>query len=518
MAERYTLAIDLGTSAVKVALVSVAGQVAAIESEPYPLHLLPGGGAEQDPQDWWAAIRRAVMRLLDRTADSREAVVAVACTAQWSGTVAVDRSGRPLMRALIWMDSRGAADARRITGGTISVEGYGLDKLWRWIRKTGGIPARTGKDSLAHILYLQRAHPEVAAAAYKFLEPKDYLNLLLTGEYAASYDSIALHWVTDNRDASRVRYDPGLLALAGIDRAQLPDLVPATAVIGRLRAEVAAEWGLSREVQVVAGTPDIQSAAIGSGATGDLEPHLYVGTSSWLTCHVPYKKTDLLHNMATLPSPIPGRYFVANEQETAGACLTYLRDNILFDPGEAPDDVFEQFGAMAGSVDPGSDGVIFTPWLYGERTPVEDHLIRGGFHNISLRTTRPHLVRAVMEGVAYNACWLLSAVEGFVRRRLDFIRMIGGGAQSDLWCQIYADVLNRSVAQVSRPLEANVRGAAIVAMVGLGEISFSQAPELVAVHRVYHPRPELRGLYAELFGAYLAIYRRNKGIHARLNG
>lgn len=518
---QYILAIDLGTSAVKVALVSAAGQVLGLETAEIHLRLLPGGGAEQDPHQWWDAIRQAAGRLLDRGLAARADVVAVGCTAQWSGTVPVNRDGEPLMNAVIWLDSRGAPDVRRVTGGPLQVSGYGVDKLWHWLRRTGGIPGRSGKDSVAHVLFIQRAHPAVYRETYKFLEPKDYLNLRLTGRFAASYDSIALHWVTDNRDPRQVRYDPRLLGLAGLDGDKFPELVPATAVLGPLRPQAAAELGLGPGVQVVAGTPDVQSAAIGSGATGDGEAHLYVGTSAWLTCHVPFKKTDLGRNMASLPAPIPGRYFIANEQETAGACLTFLRDNLLFHPdgltGPAPPDALRRLDQLAAGVPAGSGGIIFTPWLYGERTPVENHTIRGGFHNLSLHTARPHLVRAVLEGVAYNARWLLEAVEHFAGRRLDPIRMIGGGAQSDLWCQIQADVLNRTIQQVRDPLDANVRGAALVAAAGLGWVTFDQVPGLVGVARTYHPQPAHRARYDQLYGAFRDLYRRTHKVYARLN-
>ncbi len=517
---KHILAIDLGTSALKVALVTTRGQVVGLESEPVQLQLLPGGGAEQDPEEWWSAVRRSVTRLLGRLPGSN--VVGIGCTAQWSGTVPVDQAGRPLSNAIIWMDSRGAGEVHRVTGGPVRISGYGVDKLVRWVRKTGGIPGATGKDSVAHILWLKRHHPELYAKAHKFLEPKDYLNLRLTGRFAASYDSIALHWVTDNRDPAHIRYDDGLLALAGLDRAKLPDLLPSTSVLGSLTPEAAAELGLSPEVQVVAGTPDIHSAAVGSGATRDLEAHLYVGTSSWLTCHVPFKKTDLLRNMASLPSAIPGRYFIANEQETAGACMSFLRDNLLFHgdgltPLPPPPNLYAQFDELAAGAPPGSGGLIFTPWLYGERTPVEDHLIRGGFHNLTLSTTRPQLIRSVLEGVAYNARWLLEAVETFAGRRLDPIRIIGGGARSELWCQIYADVLGRTIDQVDEPLEANVRGAAIVAAVGLGHMSFDDAPNCVTVRRSYRPQPEHRQLYDRMYRAFRELYRRNRPVLAKLN-
>ena len=384
--------------------------------------------------------------------------MAVACTAQWSGTVAVDERCQPLRDAIIWMDSRGAPYVRRITRGPVNVQGYGVGKLARWLRTTGGIPARSGKDPIAHILWLKHEEPETYRRAHLFLEPKDWLNARLTGRAAASFDSIALHWVTDNRRPDRIRYDQALLRLAGIEQSRLPELLAATDILGPLLPGRPAR-SASRPIPVVVGTPDIQSAAIGAGATRDYQAHLYVGTSSWLTCHMPFKKTDLRHNMASLPSPIPRRYFVADEQETAGAALTFLRDRVLFGEGQ-PTDGYAELDRMAAQAQPGSHGVIFTPWLYGERTPVEDRFVRGGFHNLSLSASRDDLVRAVFEGVALNARWLLRAVERFTRHRLEPIRFIGGGARSDVWCQIFADVLGRAIEQVADPVNANARGAA----------------------------------------------------------
>ena len=181
-----------------------------------------------------------------------------------------------------------------------------------------------------------------------FLEPKDWLNLRLTGRAAASFDSIALHWVTDNRDPARIRYDQALLRRAGVPQEKLPPLRAATDVLGPLLAGPAAALGVPAGMPVVTGTPDLHSAAIGSGATRDFQAHLYVGTSSWLTCHVPFKRTDMLRNIASLPSAIPGRYFVADEQETAGAALTFLRDRVLFD-GDPPPGAYRAFDRMAAS-------------------------------------------------------------------------------------------------------------------------------------------------------------------------
>jgi xylulokinase len=518
----YVLAIDLGTSGPKVALCSLRGEVVGWEREPTPLLLLPGGGAEQDPDEWWAALTRAVLRLLGRGLISPQAVRAIGCTGQWAGTVAVDRSGRALRTAIIWLDSRGAPYVRRRTSGPLAIDGYGVDKLLAWIRLTGGLPSRSGKDSIAHILWLKHEQPDLYRATYKFLEPKDYLNLRLTGAFAATHDSITLHWVTDNRDLGRIRYDAGLARLGGLELEKLPALRRAVDVLGPLRPEVAAEWGLPVGTPVLGGMPDIHSAALGSGAAEDYAAHLYLGTSAWLACHVPFKKTDLLHNMASLPSAIPGRYLLINEQETAGACLTFLRDNLLYPHdeltlGPPPEGVEQAFDRIAATVPAGSEGVIFMPWLNGERTPVEDAQTRAGFINLSLRTTRAHLIRAALEGVACNARWLLGHVERFIGRRLEALTLIGGGANSDVWCQIHADVLNRPVRQAQDPLLANVRGVGYLAGVALGCLAWEELAGRVPIAHTYLPQPEHRQVYDDVFREFLQSYRATKPIYARLN-
>jgi xylulokinase len=519
---RTLLAIDLGTSGPKVALFSADCQtVIGSEVEPTRLILEPGGGAEQDPEDWWRAVCAASRRLLERHPDDARRIAAVGCTAQWSGTVPVDANGRALGNAIIWMDSRGGKHVQRAFGGFPGVMGYGAGKLLKWIRLTGGIPGHSGKDSLAHILFLKAERPEVFAQAAKLLEPKDYLNLRLTGKVAASFDSITLHWVTDNRRADRIDYHPGLLRAMGLDRAKLPDLKRAVDVLGPLTAEAARALGAPEGAAVVLGTPDVHSAAVGSGAVRDYEPHLYLGTSSWLTCHVPFQKTDAAHNMASLPSPIPGRYFIGNEQECAGACLTFLRDQVFF-PRDAletaaPAAAYRRFDELVEQAPAGSGKVLFTPWLYGERTPVEDATIRGGWHNVSLGTTRGELIRSVYEGIAFNARWLLQAVEGFIKQPLGAINAIGGGAKSDVWCQIQADVLGKPIRQMADPVQANARGAAILAAVAMGFGTFEQIAGRVPVARVFEPAPERRALYGELFREFVRLYKVNKAAHARLN-
>jgi xylulokinase len=520
--DKFILAIDLGTSGPKVALLTSRGELLGSEFEETKLLLFPDGGAEQSPGEWWQAIDKAAKRLLARGLAAGKDIVAIASTGQWSGTVAVDKGGNALGNAIIWMDSRGAAQISQMVGGRLTIQGYTPGKLFKWIQRTGGAPAIAGKDSIAHILHLKQNHPEQYQRTFKFLEPIDYIGLRLTGNFAASFDSIALHWLTDNRDINHVKYDDGLIRISTLDRSKLPDLQPANSTLGPLHPDVARAWGLREDVQVLVGSPDIHSAAIGSGAVRDFEPHVYIGTSSWVSCHVPFKKTDMFHSIGALPSAIPGRYLLTDAQECGGACLQFLRDNILFhedelSSGTKPANAYELFDQIATRTPAGSEKMIFLPWLYGERAPVDNRFVRGGFFNQSLQTTREHMVRAVFEGVAYNSRWLYKYVEQLIGKRAEAVNMVGGGAKSEIWCQIHADVMDRPIHQMKDPIEVNVRGAALLAAAALGYLRYEEIGSHVPVAKTFQPQPENRKLYDEMFAEFVAIYESNRKIYARLN-
>jgi len=518
----FVLAVDLGTGGPKVALVSATGRIAASAFEPVALHLVSGGGAEQDPSAWWGAVVSAARRVITTSTVPVDDIVGVGATAQWSGTVAAAEDGTPLRPAIIWMDSRGSRSIKRQTSGAVNILGYDVRKIQRWIRLTGGAPGHSGKDPLAHILWIRDTEPDVYAATYKFLEPVDWLNQRLSGRFAASHDSIVVHWVTDNRRIESIDYDPTLLRMAGLERSKLPDLVPSATIMGHLRVEAAEELGLPVGLPVATGTGDVHSAAIGSGAVADFEPHLYIGTSSWISCHVPFKKTDALRNVASIPAALPGKYLLADEHETAGACLTFLVNNVLFGDdalgSHVPDgNVYQLLDQVAATVVAGANGAIFTPWLNGERSPVDDHTIRGGFHNLSLSTSRSDLVRAVYEGVAFNTRWLLDAVDRFVSRRLDPLAFIGGGANSDVWAQIHADVTGRRIRQVADPVLANVRGAGLLTHLALGQVKVEDIPAMVEIKATFHPEPSRTKVYDTIYPEFINIYKRTKQIHKRLN-
>src|SRR5690349_12488069 len=209
--EKLILAVDLGTSGMKVALITVSGRVVGWEAEPLRLILTPDGGAEQSPDEWWQAFLSAAGRLLKREQSAAAEVIAVCCSTQGEGTVAIDREGNAIGNAILWMDMRGARYLRRQLGGLISISGAAISKILRFVRLTGGMPSMTGKDPAAHMLFFRETMPDVYVRTYKFLNVLDYLNLRLTGEFVATVDSILTSWVTDNRNPNDIRYDDSLI-------------------------------------------------------------------------------------------------------------------------------------------------------------------------------------------------------------------------------------------------------------------------------------------------------------------
>jgi xylulokinase len=516
--ERFVLAIDLGTGGPKVGLISLSGRVAWHDHCPVKTRWLPGGGAVQDAAEWWELISDATRRATGSGAVPAERIEAVSCTGQWSSTVPVDEEGTPVGDCALWFDSRGAPHAKRVIAGPVS--GFAPVPLAIWVRRTAGAPSTTGADPIGHMLHFLKDEPAVAERTRWFLEPVDFLSMCFTGVATASHASMTGAWLTDNRDLDRLEYDADLVRRAGLDLRRLPPLRPTGAIVGSVRPEVAAALGLPAGVKVVTGTPDLHSGAVGAGTVQDYEAHLAISTSSWIGCAVPFKKTDVFRQIATVPGLTPDRYLVANNHETGGACLQWVRDQIVAPNdalGDGPPPSYAALSAVAATVEPGAGGVIFTPWLSGERSPVDDRNARGGFHNLSLGTTRAHLVRAVLEGVAYNSRWLHDAVERFVKRRLDHVRFIGGGAQSDLWCQIHADVLDRTVERVAEPMDANLRGAALFAGLSLGAVRPDEVRDLVRVDAVFRPDHRNRATYDRLYAEFPKLYSAQKPIFKRLN-
>jgi xylulokinase len=500
---KLCLAIDQGTTDLKLGFVTLTGEIAWSAHVGLDTDFGPNGQATQDADAWWDAVRSLLADGLHHVDAS--SVAAVCCTGMWSATVPVDADGNPVGPASTWLDTQGREHSRKVIAGPIA--GMKPTSAVRWLRKTGAAPSTSGADPIGHMLHLRHDLPAVHAAARWYLEPVDHLNMRFTGRAAASHASMVGAWLTDNRRLDVLRYDDDLVRLAGVDPEKLPPLLPVGSVVGSVRDGL----GLPTTAQVITGLPDLHTAAVGTGCVAPYATHLAISTSSWISCPVPFKKTDITHQIASLPGLRPGEYLVGNNHETAGRCLQWFRDTLL--PGLSYDEVT----ALAASAPAGSGNVLFTPWLVGERSPVDDRNARAGFHNVSIEATQGHLARAVLEGVAFNARWLHAYVERFCKRRLDPIRIFGGGAESDLWCQIHADVMDRTIERVRDPRECGLRGAAIFAGLALCDVRTDEVASLVDIDRTFTPDPTTRSTYDRLYAEFEQLHSRQKKMFKRLN-
>ena len=323
----WILAVDLGTGGLKTGAVSLSGEVMAQSIGHLNTAYLPDGGAVQDPAEWWARLTDGVRSVIESKAVGPGDLVAVGITGQWGSTVPVDAEGNPVGGCLLWSDTRGGRFSAKALGGPVSLFGYSPANILRWVQLTGGAPSPHGADPLGHELYLRNCEPQVYARTRKLLEPLDYLGLKLTGRIAATPASMILSWLTDNRPGSKAAYVPELVRRSGRDPARLPELLPTGSVLGPVARGVGEELGIP-SVPVVCGVPDLHTAFIGSGAVAPYEGHITISTTSWIACEVPFKRTDVIHQMATVPGLRAGAYLVANNHETAGLCLKWFKDSV----------------------------------------------------------------------------------------------------------------------------------------------------------------------------------------------
>lgn len=500
------LTVDLGTGGPKISLVTLDGTVHWSEFRPIRTEHPSAGRALQDAEEWWTQILSAARGALDDGVMPAEWVRAVAVTGQWSSTVPVDGELATTGPCRLWLDTSAATHSKRVIGGPVL--GYDPRRLAPWLRRTAGIPSPFGGDPVSHLLGFRHDEPEVHAATRWYLEPVDFLTSRFAGRVSASAASMSGAWLVDVR-GDRLGYDEHLVALAGIDPTRLPPLSPSGDVVGPIAPAVAHSLGLSSDVVVVAGTPDLHSAWVGSGALAHGRAHVSISTTSWISCAVPFKKTDPIHSIATVPGLVPGEYLVADNHEAAGASLAWLSREVL---GED----YDALCALAATAPAGSNGTLFGPWLAGMRSPVDDRHARGMLVGMGLASTRADLVRAILEGVALQSRSLLGPVEKFAGARFDALRILGGGARSDLWCQIHADALARRIERVADPMTAQSRGAALLAGVVLDVIDWADVPGLVPVDRTFIPEPAAERVYDRLASELPKAYGGLKGVFARL--
>jgi len=508
------LAIDLGTSGPKVALVADDGRLVARAVRPVETTIIAPCGAEQDPERMWRAVLDASKEVLRMAGVAREAIRGIVCDGHYFSLIPVDATGEATSSCILWMDQRGAPYSTAIYER--EPESFG-----RWI-EVHGLPAiPSGNDSLAHLLYVQHEQPAVYERTHAFLEPVDFLNAKLTGTVAANACTIYPLLLTDNRQLADVRYDDELIRMAGVDPGKLPPLLPMDLPVGTLRPKVAAELGLLAGTEVFAGMNDTQSVAIGAGTFRDGQGGVNIGTTTQLLAHIDGMRSDIESSIISMPSALAGRYMVLAENGLGGRLLEHFVTSVVY-PKDAfadhsTEDAYAQVERVVAAEPPGSGGLLFLPWLTGVMAPVTDPSARGAFLNLSLTTTRTRMLRAIVEGISFNMRWLLPAVEALHGHAFAELRFSGGGAMSDEWSQVMADVMNRPVLQVDDARYLNAKGAAFVAFVRAGLTDLDRIDDFCPIRRHYAPRPAIRDVYARLFEQFVRAYEQNRPIFEALN-
>ncbi|HEX7373917.1 MAG TPA: FGGY-family carbohydrate kinase [Steroidobacteraceae bacterium] len=513
------LAIDVGTSGPKAAIVSLQGGLLATARAHVETIFLPDDGAEQDADALWNAVKQACGSALRASGVAASDVLAVICSSQYSSIVPVDARGRPTMNMVLWLDKRGSRERlRRIAGYPRRT-----DSPWqmlRWLR-VHGLPPVDGGMSLTHMRWIRHARPDAYARTASFLEPMDYVTMRFTGRATANQCTAFMSLMTDNRRLNVTGYDAALLAQSGIDADKLPPLVPLDSIVGTVLPDVAAELGLSPGTRVVTGINDTQCGGMATAAFSGSHAALSIGSTSVMITHVGFKRTDVRHVILSMPSPVPGTYFVMAENGMGGGTAEHFLRNLVYASdqfGELTAD--NRYSLLQRAVDdtpPGSAGVLFLPWMGGSLAPAADARMRGGFLNLSLHTTRSHMARAVLEGVAMNLRWMRGPVEKFARRRFSHFVFYGGGAESDAWSQILADVLETPVHQMANPQYATCVGAGLLAFQRLGQLGFEDFASRVPIRRRYEPNAANRQVYDDMSGQLVNAFRRTRPIFRALN-
>ncbi len=509
--EKFIISHDVGTGGSKAVLTDVTGAMLASSFEPYETsHPLPHW-AEQNPEDWWRAVTTSTRRLLEESRVKPDQVIGMGFATQMLGVLPLDDSGRPLRPGIIWLDNRAGAQAERM------VRRLGGSKVMMMV--AGAVPS--GKDVICKILWIRDEEPEVWAKTHKIVDVTGYLVFRSTGNLIVDHTAAGATGLLNNKTRE---WSGALARLVGVPLDKLPPIKSCIEVVGVLSKEAASEMGLKPGTPVIGGMGDVPSAATGSGALENGDAHVCLGTSGWLCVSVSKAKNLGKNGIYSVASADPEMFLMIGETETAGACLKWFAENLA--TAEEMERASRRGGEMAifgvldevvEKVEPGSGRLLFTPWMFGERSPVTDITLRGSFINLSLENSRDHMLRAIYEGVAYNCRWLLDVV-GKAGFKCDTLRAIGGGARSDAWMRIMADVTRRRVEAVANSQEAGAVGCALAVAVALGEYnSYRDIKNVIKVRESFEPNPDCCSVYDELYEVFRCLHGNLTDVCRRLN-
>lgn len=493
--------IDIGTSATKVLLCRPNGKVLATASTEYPVYTPKPGWSEQEPEDWWKATVQGIAAACKKAKVKASAITGIGLSGQMHGSVFVDKSGKSLRRALLWNDQRTGAECAEI-----EQRAGGRDQLISMVSNV----ALTGFTA-PKILWVRKNDPKTYGKTHRILLPKDYIRLKLTGEYASEVSDAAGTLLLDIGNRT---WHLGLLERLEIDKDLMPPVYESPEVSGKVSAAAAKLTGLTPGTPVVGGAGDQPAGAVGNGIVTSGIVSATMGTSGVVFAHSDNPVPNADGNLQSFCHAVPGKWCVFGCMLSAGGSLQWLR-NTLFDKEieklrRTKKDLGQLYPAMieeAAQAPAGCEGLIFLPYLTGERCPYPDPQARGAWIGLTVRHKRSHMIRAVLEGITFG---MRDQIE-IMRSRgvaITQVRASGGGAASRFWRQMQADMYKANVVTINTR-EGGALGVALLAAVGTGE--YATVPEAckaaIRVTETLKPKQAGARVYDDLYPTYQALYR-----------
>lgn len=493
----YVLGIDLGTSAVKVLLMTDKGQLVDEQSASYPLLQSQAGYNEQHPADWVAQTTAAIRAILARFKQDPTEIKGISFSGQMHGLVLLDEAHEVIRPAILWNDTRNTAQCEEI------IAKIGLSRLLE-ITKNTVLEGFT----LPKLLWVREHEPDLFAKAHTFVLPKDYVRFAMTGKISMELSDAA---GTSLLDMTTNQWSQPILEELSIDKKLCPSLTASTDEVGFISTDFAEKSGLSTQTKVFAGGADNACGALGAGIVEDGKTMVSIGTSGVLLSYEETASLDFHGKLHYFNHAAPNAYYSMGVTLSAGHSLEWFKQTF------APQESFEELLASVEQTPIGARGLLFTPYLVGERTPYSDALIRGSFIGLDSAHTLAHLTRAVLEGITFslNDSLALMREEG---KSIDAIVSIGGGAKNREWLQMQADIFNAPIIRLEHEQGPGV-GAAMIAAYGLGYYDSMKAvsEQFVKEAERIEPIAENVAQYEKLYVIYQQVYGQTRALSQQLS-
>ncbi|MFW6270232.1 MAG: xylulokinase [Bacillota bacterium] len=484
----YLLGLDIGTSGVKAILISVAGDIITTNTRSYPLSTPRAGWAEQNPEDWWQATQNVIQDVLTDSGIKAEELKGISFSGQMHSSVFLDENMEVIRPAILWSDTRTSRQCEEIYEKV-----GGLENLINYVSN----PALEGFTA-PKILWLKENEPENYKKVKQVLLPKDYIRYKLTGEIHMDVSDGA---GTLMLDVENKNWSDPLLKKLGIEKDLLPPVVESIAVTGEITSEVAKKTGLNPGTPVVAGGADNACGAVGSGIIKEGRVMASIGSSGVVLAQTNSPTPDDQGRIHLFNHSKPDVWYMMGVMLSAGMSYSWLQESMYGDRLE-----YEELNQLAGEIEPGSEGLVFLPYLYGERTPHADANARGVFFGISGKHKEGHFARSVMEGVSFG---LRDSLELIKEKGIEIkeIRAIGGGIKSEVWQSILANIFGEEISLLNVE-EGPAFGAALIAGVGVEAFSSFEAAEkkMIKIKRKIPPRTETVKKYDKYYQIYRDLY------------